>query len=85
MNWLYVGIAAVVLLVAVPTIIFAFSNPKFVWGILEKGATEIFLAILPAILKPETPEAREKRIEAFKRNEVPATKHRKHPQEGGRR
>ena len=63
----------------------ALTNPLFVAGLIELFASKAFKAAMAEILRPETPEAREKRIEAFRRNEVPATKQRRHPGEGGHR
>lgn len=62
-----------------------FSNPAKVAGFIAFVSTEAFKAALAEILKPETPEARKKRIEAFKRDEVVPTKQRPHPNEGGHR
>lgn len=63
----------------------SFSNPVFVAGLISFVASKAFQAAMAEILKPETPGAREKRIEAFKRDEVVPTKQRPHPNEGGHR
>jgi hypothetical protein len=85
MNWIYSGAIVLVLLVGIPALWLAFSNPKFVYGLFTQAASALLNALLPALLKPETPEARAKRQEAEKRDEVVPTKQRPHPNEGGHR
>lgn len=84
MRWLWLA-GALLLAVAAGATWFAFQRPDFVAGLVAVAVAAAWKAFAPVILKPETPEAREKRIEAFKRNEVPATKQRPHPDQGGHR
>lgn len=85
MPWYFwLGFAILIGVIAIALWRF-FSNPVNVARLIEFFASKAFQAIVAEILKPETPEARERRIEAFKRNEVPATKQRPHPDQGGHR
>lgn len=85
MEWLFWGAAAALLGFVVIRLWRFFNDPVKVAGLIEFFASKAFQAAMAEILKPETPEAREKRIESFKRNEVVPTKQRPHPQEGGHR
>ena len=84
MGWLWpIGLG--LFAVAAGAVFMAFRNPAFIAGLAKIAVSAAWKFLAPTVLKPETPEAREKRIEAFRRNEVPATKQRPHPGEGGHR
>lgn len=85
MTWLFWAFAALLLGGTAFALWRFFSDPVKVAGLIEFFASKAFQAAMAEILKPETPEACEKRIEAFKRDEEPVTKSRPHPNEGGHR
>lgn len=85
MEWLFWVIVAALFGVAALAIWRFLSDPVKVAGLIAFVSSAAFKAALAEILKPETEDARKKRIEAFKRDEVVPTKQRPHPNEGGNR
>ena len=66
MRYWWIG-GALLLGVAAISVYFAFSSPTFVAGLTALASAAAWKAIKPAIMKPETPEDRASRQDAYRR------------------
>ena len=67
MNWVFALVGLLLLGVAAYAIWKAFQTPEFIGKLTAWASKQIWAAVKPEIARPETPEAREARTEAYRR------------------
>lgn len=69
MNWIFWLCGLLLLGVAAYSVYWAFKSPKFIGKLTSYASRQVWQAVRPTVMNPETPDDREERIEAYRRGQ----------------